>query len=229
MREEFVNKRGQTYIFTDTHFQCKTIPKIKSIPYDKISKIKLNFLDMLYVEGNGTAIEMFIPDKYKSRVKELIGYAKKNPQYFYNNFNFREEFISKLNEITVFTNTGIEYYSALSEEVIIDYKNMEPIVFNDFNCIYVQEINKAEVSYTYNDEDKNRIKSTIEQINNSLIPNEKTIRCNVCGHIFCYSKADIDRNKQHIDNAKIAALTTAVGAISGNFAAGAISNQTANN
>ena len=157
MREEFVNKRGQTYIFTDTHFQCKTIPKIKSIPYDKISKIKLNFLDMLYVEGNGTAIEMFIPDKYKSRVKELIGYAKKNPQYFYNNFNFREEFISKLNEITVFTNTGIEYYSALSEEVIIDYKNMEPIVFNDFNCIYVQEINKAEVSYTYNDEDKNRI------------------------------------------------------------------------
>ena len=214
MREEFVNKRGQTYVFTDTHLQYKAVPEIKSVPYDKISKIKCGFLGVLDVKGNDTTISMSINDKDKSRVKELVDYAKNNPQYFYNNSSFKEEFVSLGKQVAVFTNIGIEYYSALPEEVSINYKNMESIEFNG-SYIVVKELNKDRVVYTFNDEDKERLKNTIMQINKNSIPKEKRIRCNVCGHIYCYSKTDIDENNHNKTLAGLHTFSAAVNAIGG--------------
>ena len=52
-------------------------------------------------------------------------------------------------------------------------------------------------------------------------------RCNVCGKIICYTLEDLEKNRQHSKNATISSLTTMMGAMSGHFAAGATSNQTA--
>ncbi|MBR5246221.1 MAG: SHOCT domain-containing protein [Clostridia bacterium] len=53
-------------------------------------------------------------------------------------------------------------------------------------------------------------------------------RCEVCGHIFCYTQSDVNENKS---NAKIAALSSVgsiAGALSGNYIASAVNNQNAN-
>jgi len=58
---------------------------------------------------------------------------------------------------------------------------------------------------------------------------EVKMQCNVCGHIYCYSLSDLERN---IHNAKSAALSSVVGvatALSGHYAASGINSQSANN
>ena len=214
MREEFTNKRGQTLVFTDTHLLYKAVPEMKFISYDKITKIKCGFIGMLDVKSNDTVISMAITDKDKSRVKELVDYAKNNPQYFNSNSNFREEFVSLGKQMSVFTSVGIEYYSALPEETATNYRNIEQIDFEG-SFIVVQELNKGRVVYTFNNEDKERMKNIVKKINKDLVSKEKRIRCNVCGHIYCYTKADIDENNHNKTLAGLHSFSAAVNAIGG--------------
>lgn len=52
-------------------------------------------------------------------------------------------------------------------------------------------------------------------------------RCNVCGKIFCYTLEDIAENKRKARSAALSGLGGIAGALSGNYAAGATSNQSA--
>ena len=52
-------------------------------------------------------------------------------------------------------------------------------------------------------------------------------RCNVCGKIICYTLEDIEENKRKARSAALSGLGGIAGALSGNYAAGATSNQTA--
>lgn len=52
-------------------------------------------------------------------------------------------------------------------------------------------------------------------------------RCNVCGKIFCYTLEDLAENKRKARSAALSGLGGIAGALSGNYAAGATSNQSA--
>ena len=52
-------------------------------------------------------------------------------------------------------------------------------------------------------------------------------RCNVCGKIICYTLEDIEENKRRARSAGLSSIGGIAGALSGNYAAGATSNQTA--
>ncbi len=52
-------------------------------------------------------------------------------------------------------------------------------------------------------------------------------RCNVCGKIICYTLEDIAENKRKARSAALSGLGGIAGALSGNYAAGATSNQSA--
>jgi hypothetical protein len=52
-------------------------------------------------------------------------------------------------------------------------------------------------------------------------------RCNLCGKIFCYTYEDLEENKRLAKSAVWSSVGTFAGALSGNYAAGATSNQTA--
>ena len=50
--------------------------------------------------------------------------------------------------------------------------------------------------------------------------------CNLCGHIFCYTREDLQRNQEHIDNAQRTANLGIVNALAGNVTASSIQHQT---
>lgn len=52
-------------------------------------------------------------------------------------------------------------------------------------------------------------------------------RCNVCGKIICYTLEDLEENKRRAKSAGLSSIGGIAGALSGNYAAGATSNQTA--
>ena len=52
-------------------------------------------------------------------------------------------------------------------------------------------------------------------------------RCNVCGKIFCYTLEDLEESRRHAKNAAWSSISTIAGGLSGNYAAGATSNQSA--
>lgn len=52
-------------------------------------------------------------------------------------------------------------------------------------------------------------------------------RCNVCGKIICYTLEDLEENRRRAGSAALSGLGTVAGALSGHYAAGAVSHQTA--
>ncbi len=62
---------------------------------------------------------------------------------------------------------------------------------------------------------------------NELTNTEHRKRCNVCGKIICYTLKDIEDNQRRAKGAAWSAVGGIAGGLSGNYAAGAISNQTA--
>lgn len=53
-------------------------------------------------------------------------------------------------------------------------------------------------------------------------------RCNICGHIFCYTLDDLKKNKELKAQKNLGLFTAFTGGMSGHYAAGATSIQTAN-
>lgn len=70
---------------------------------------------------------------------------------------------------------------------------------------------------------------TDAQESRDLTSTECRMRCNVCGRIICFDLKDVEDNMRRINSAKLSAIGGIVGGLSGNYAAGAVSNQTANN
>lgn len=59
--------------------------------------------------------------------------------------------------------------------------------------------------------------------------NEETrIKCDTCGHTFCYTQADIDENQRLAKSAITSSLSGLAGALSGHYAASSNSTQSAN-
>ena len=54
-------------------------------------------------------------------------------------------------------------------------------------------------------------------------------KCRSCGHIMCYNAVDLDNNKKLMANARFQAIGSMSNALSGNYAASAIYNQSAQN
>lgn len=70
---------------------------------------------------------------------------------------------------------------------------------------------------------------TDKKESNELTNTERRKRCNVCGKIICYTLRDIEDNQRQAKNAAWSAVGGIAGGLSGHYAAGAISNQTATN
>ena len=58
---------------------------------------------------------------------------------------------------------------------------------------------------------------------------EYRVRCNVCGHIYCFTNRDLKDNAQAAKIAKLSAVGEAAGALSGNWGAAIANGQNANN
>jgi len=73
------------------------------------------------------------------------------------------------------------------------------------------------------------------QYDNSLDANESTEYngyrkiCNTCGNIFCYTNADLKENQRLNRSAALSAIGGIAGGITGRYASGAVSNQSAQN
>ena len=52
-------------------------------------------------------------------------------------------------------------------------------------------------------------------------------RCTVCGKIFCYTFEDLEKNRELAKRAALSSVGGIAGGLSGNYAAGAVSNQSA--
>jgi len=57
---------------------------------------------------------------------------------------------------------------------------------------------------------------------------EVRMKCNVCGHIYCYSLSDLERNRQNARQAAVSSVAGVAGALSGHYAASGINTQSAN-
>lgn len=63
-----------------------------------------------------------------------------------------------------------------------------------------------------------------------LIENKDTEvrqRCNACGHVFCYTMDDLQRNRKEANKAIMSSIGGMAGALSGNYAAAAVNNSLA--
>ena len=58
---------------------------------------------------------------------------------------------------------------------------------------------------------------------------EYRVRCNVCGHIYCFTNRDLKDNAQSAKVAKMSAVGELAGALSGNWVAAAVNGQNTNN
>lgn len=81
---------------------------------------------------------------------------------------------------------------------------------------HIKEIVRRAQSLTYNKPFKAR----------TAIPKEHYKRCNVCGHLFCYTAADLDKNLNHQLQEEIAKRNVTLDALSLNTAAMGLSYQT---
>ena len=67
-------------------------------------------------------------------------------------------------------------------------------------------------------------------VDKSLDPTAETRkRCNVCGHIFCYTNADIKKNRSNATSAVFSSIGGIAGAVSGAYAASAVNQTNAQN
>ncbi len=98
--------------------------------------------------------------------------------------------------------------------------------------------------FAYSKKDKKEIKAAVDYAKQYIIPQptnaivyedcetlvkkETRKRCNVCGHIYCYTLDDIERNRQNQKKALLSGLAGLAGAYSGHYAASAVNTQTAN-
>lgn len=57
---------------------------------------------------------------------------------------------------------------------------------------------------------------------------EVRMKCNVCGHVYCYTLADLERNRQNARQATMSGMAGVAGALSGHYAASGINTQSAN-
>lgn len=57
---------------------------------------------------------------------------------------------------------------------------------------------------------------------------EVRMKCNVCGHIYCYTLSDLERNRQNARQAAASSVAGIAGALSGHYAASGINTQSAN-
>ena len=54
-------------------------------------------------------------------------------------------------------------------------------------------------------------------------------QCEICGHVFCYTIADLKKNVKNSVNAALSGLAGAAGAVGGAYGASAVNNANANN
>ena len=65
-----------------------------------------------------------------------------------------------------------------------------------------------------------------------LIENKDTEvrqRCNTCGHVFCYTMDDLQRNRKEANKAMLSSIGGMAGALSGHYTAAAVNNSMADN
>ena len=58
---------------------------------------------------------------------------------------------------------------------------------------------------------------------------EVRVKCNVCGHLYCYTAADIERNRQNANRAKMKAVSAMANAVGGTTIGARLDNDSAQN
>lgn len=131
-----------------------------------------------------------------------------------------------VNNTRLFTHTGKDFTDSDLTEVTLqgaNYKLLEQAVKQ-----FCDNIKKVSIT----DKCDNNIPKA--QYTKSETPfdaesKEYRMRCNVCGNIYCFTGKDLKDNVKAAKSAALSSVGTVAGALSGNWIAGAVNNQNANN
>ena len=213
MKEVFTNFKGDIITFTDTQMEYKTNPDIRFIPYDKLTKAKCGLFEFSAV-GDGKEI-IFIPDgDQKNRLKEFAKVAISNPKYFSSISKDEASFINRVKVMLRFTDKGIERHSSIPDQATHLYNSIKEIKVLGSNLVSITlKGTQTAIFYNFDEKDKARLKKTIDYVTRRIKTEDKTkeyrMRCNVCGHVFCYTNEDLRKNRS---NATLSAIS-AVGGV----------------
>ena len=87
--------------------------------------------------------------------------------------------------------------------------------------------NEQEADNILKQSENRRKKSVIKAAENELRTKEFKKRCTVCGNVFCYTWDDLQKNKELNRKENLNLVASLAGGLSGNYAAGAVLAQTA--
>ena len=80
------------------------------------------------------------------------------------------------------------------------------------------------------EEDKEKIRGYVKPTDNAVEEDTETrVKCNVCGHIYCYTAADVERNRQNAQKAIRSAVSGMASAIGGTTMGATLHNESAQN
>ena len=161
---------------------------------------------------------MMVATNKKVNFSEITGIELKSPgmisrgqvQFIINNVRYKSNYVDVFFfnvEKADFTNLSLAL-NQLSREINVAIKGRHG---------YSATIKNYSGEYTISDV------AEVDKLTNT----ERRMYCNACGKIFCYNLKDIEKNKQYVNSAKWSAIGGIAGALSGNYAAGTVSNQTA--
>ena len=176
--------------------------------------------DEKHIVFDRQSAQSFLQVDFNKKVKfsEITGIELKKPGmigggravFIINNIRYKSKsfctfdfFVNKAN----FANLNLAI-NQLSNEIGVSIKSINE---------YSATVKEYSGEYTIFDSDES----------NNLTNTERRKRCNACGKIICYNLKDVEDNQRRAKSAALSAVGGMAGALSGNYAAGATSNQTA--
>lgn len=91
------------------------------------------------------------------------------------------------------------------------------------------QVEEEKYEMQYSEQLLNEMKTQIKVANELAKNGEIKKRCNVCGHIFCYTQADMDNNLRNAKKAVLSSVGQIAGAVGGAYTASAINQSNAEN
>lgn len=129
----------------------------------------------------------------------------------------REEFGTSISKL-IFTDDGIRNIKADGSQTEIKYWEILTIKLG-FMGLEVSGANGVKIFQpSATKDEKKRMKEMVAfaELQKMLgAPSEYRIKCNVCGHVYCYTSQDVARNEQNKKMSKMHTLSSTVSAFAG--------------
>lgn len=136
-----------------------------------------------------------------------------------------------VNNTLPFTNTGADFTDNCLTEICVQlsgYRQLEQAIMQFCSEVKNVPIYSKSMITAFNNNasvDIKRVKYTQRANPYETESKEYLRRCNVCGHTYCFTKADLERNLQARKMATMSTVGELAGAMSGNWGAAIVNSQ----